>query len=193
MAEEYAGILNLLDPTNATLAADIDNKIVVVKTAVKNSFPSVTGAVTKTHAEINALPDAGDNETITGDWVFSGDPTFSSAPVFSGVPEFNGGPRFSGLPFKGLCAAAIASDGSVSSYINRSAITCVRNGPGRYTVTHNMSSMSALTTAIADNNGNNDMRSAYVRSKTANTVDVYTNDNGGSARDCGFTFIGIYT
>lgn len=168
MAEDYIGTLNLGDPTNATNASDIDDKIVVVKTACKQSMPNVTGAITKSHTEINALPDVGDAETITGDWSFSGVPKFKSRN------------------FKGVLAASISSAGAVTAQSNGSTISASRTATGRYTVTHNLGSTNYCAVATLHNSS---WIRAILLSKNANTVDVVTINTSSDYADCDFEIL----
>lgn len=156
MAEDYVGTLNLGDPTNATLAQDIDDKIVVVKTAAKQSFPNVTGEVTKTHTELNALPDPGDNETISGNWEFSGTPTFS------------------GRNFKGILSAAVDNAGAITSQSDPGTLSVTKTATGTYTVTHNLGTTNYTAIALTNASDPTYCRSAYIASKTSNSVQVNT-------------------
>ena len=47
--------LNPLNPAEGDLAKDGDNHIRLIKTAVKQTFPNITGAVTATQSELNKL------------------------------------------------------------------------------------------------------------------------------------------
>ena len=47
--------LNPLNPTDGDLAKDGDNHIRLIKAAVKQTFPNITGAVTATQGELNKL------------------------------------------------------------------------------------------------------------------------------------------
>jgi len=156
MAEDYAGTLNLGDPTNATLAQDIDNKIVVVKTAVKQSFPNVTGAVTKTHTELNALPDPGDAETISGNWEFSGTPTFG------------------GRNFKGMLSAAVDNSGAITSQSDPGTLSVTKTATGTYTVTHNLGTTNYTAIAIVTATDATYCRSTYIAAKATNSFQVNT-------------------
>lgn len=181
MAEEYVGILDLLDPTNATLAADIDNKIVVVKTACKNSFPNVTGAVTKTHTAINALPDVGDVETVTANWVFSG------APQFSGAAAFTGTPVFSTRPFKGMLSARFDEDAAVITQSKTAGLSATRTGTGDYEVTHNLNTLNYAVFITAERESGIMRLASYVAN--LNTVTVEIADNGGANVNAPFSII----
>lgn len=69
------------NPTGSDALAFADDHLRLIKTTVKNTFPNISGAVTKTHTEINtavdqaaaALPKAGG--TMTGLLTLSGAPT----------------------------------------------------------------------------------------------------------------------
>lgn len=73
--------LVVTNPTGSDPLAFADDHLRLLKTTIKNTFPNVTGAVTKTHTEINtavdqaaaALPKAGG--TLTGPLVLAGAPT----------------------------------------------------------------------------------------------------------------------
>lgn len=160
MAEEYAGILNLLDPTNATAAADIDNKIVVVKTALYNSFPNVTGAVTKTHTALNALPDAGDAETISGNWAFTGDPSFKSRT------------------FKGAIGVSVSSAGTITAQTTGGGVTASRSSTGVYLITHNLGTTNYCAQSTISHTGGGGSPIATVISKAANSFEVHTRYTG---------------
>lgn len=56
MAEEYLGLLDPLTPGGGSYLSQIDDQLRKVKQSARDSFPNVTGAVTLTHAQINALP-----------------------------------------------------------------------------------------------------------------------------------------
>jgi len=45
--------LNSANPQSTDSVAQADDHIRLTKAAVKNTFPNVTGAVTKTHSQIN--------------------------------------------------------------------------------------------------------------------------------------------
>jgi hypothetical protein len=66
--------LNTANPTGSDALAFADDHLRLIKTTIKNTFPSVTGAVTKTHTQLNnALDKTGD--TMTGLLTLSGAPT----------------------------------------------------------------------------------------------------------------------
>lgn len=71
---QFVGSLNTALPDGSDDISEGDDQLRAVKTALVQSFPSVTGAVTKTHAELNTVTDralkAGD--TYTGTHDFSG-------------------------------------------------------------------------------------------------------------------------
>lgn len=58
-----------------------DDHLRLIKAVLLNSFPNISGAVSKSDTAINALPDVGDNETIAGTWDFTGDPTIDSVQI----------------------------------------------------------------------------------------------------------------
>ncbi len=56
MAENYIAQLDTATPPGSAFISTADETFRTIKTAVKSSFPSVNGAVTLTHTQINALP-----------------------------------------------------------------------------------------------------------------------------------------
>ena len=62
-----------------------DDHIRLLKKVVKNTFPNIDGAINYTQDEINALPQADEDETISGSWDFTAEPTINSKK-FSNVP-----------------------------------------------------------------------------------------------------------
>jgi hypothetical protein len=77
MSLETATFINQLDAANPLGSDPIaagDDHIRLIKATVKATFPNVTGAMTKTHTQLNnTLDKTGD--TMTGPLVLSGDPT----------------------------------------------------------------------------------------------------------------------
>lgn len=70
----YTSDLVVTNPTGSDALAFADDHLRLIKSALKNTFPSISGAVTKTHTEINdGLEKAGG--TMTGALVLSGAPT----------------------------------------------------------------------------------------------------------------------
>jgi hypothetical protein len=66
--------LVVANPTGSDALAFADDHLRLIKTTVKNTFPNVTGAVTKTHTQLNnAVDKTGD--TMTGFLTLSGAPT----------------------------------------------------------------------------------------------------------------------
>lgn len=47
-----------------------DDHIRNIKKGIKATFPNIDGPVTMTQAQLNALPETGEDETITGEWDF---------------------------------------------------------------------------------------------------------------------------
>lgn len=56
MAEDYLGLLDVTTPPGSAFLSNADDVMRAIKRSAKQSFPNVTGAVTLTHSEINALP-----------------------------------------------------------------------------------------------------------------------------------------
>jgi hypothetical protein len=76
MALENATFINGLNASNPLSTDNVsqaDDHIRLIKTTVKATFPNVTGAVTKTHAEINDLLEKSGG-TMTGPLTLSGAP-----------------------------------------------------------------------------------------------------------------------
>ena len=74
----YISDLVVTNPLNTDVAEQGDDHLRLIKSTIKATFPSLTGAVTKTHTQLNRTP-AGTASQITvtnGDGV-AGDPTFS--------------------------------------------------------------------------------------------------------------------
>lgn len=55
----YISDLVVTNPLGSDSKASGDDHLRAIKTGLKNTFPSVTGAVTKTHTEINSVTDRG--------------------------------------------------------------------------------------------------------------------------------------
>lgn len=68
----YISDLNISWPLGTDHFSTTDDHLRNLKKAVKNSFPNITGAMTKTQAELNALPAAADIWTGTNDGIGSG-------------------------------------------------------------------------------------------------------------------------
>lgn len=70
MGLETFNFIDSLNSSNPVGATDVkgqgDDHLRGIKTTLLNSFPNITGAVTLTQAEINALPKEGDNNVWTG-------------------------------------------------------------------------------------------------------------------------------
>lgn len=83
MSLETATFINGLVATNPLGSDPIssgDDHIRLIKATVLATFPNITGAVTKTHTQLNnALDKTGD--TMTGALVLSGDPTLALHPT----------------------------------------------------------------------------------------------------------------
>lgn len=60
----YTSDLVVTNPTGSDPLAFADDHIRLIKSAVKATFPNISGAVTKTHAEINALASQTDLTTL---------------------------------------------------------------------------------------------------------------------------------
>ena len=58
-----------------------DDHIRLLKKTIKQTFPNITGPVTLTQAQINALPEEDQDETISGTWDFTGSPTVDSIEI----------------------------------------------------------------------------------------------------------------
>jgi microcystin-dependent protein len=56
MAEAFIAQLDTATPPGSAFVSNADEVMRTIKSAVKSSFPSVNGAVTLTHTQINALP-----------------------------------------------------------------------------------------------------------------------------------------
>lgn len=61
----YISDLNASNPASGDAKSQGDDHIRLVKSTIKATFPNVTGAVTKTHTQINALAASGANADIT--------------------------------------------------------------------------------------------------------------------------------
>ena len=92
MALENGTYINSLNASNPTITDQIDqgdDHIRLIKSTIKNTFPSVTGAVTLTHTQINDLP--GDltalettvNTTITNSLALKAN---INSPTLTGTP-----------------------------------------------------------------------------------------------------------
>lgn len=107
MPLETATYINQLDAANPVGSDPIaagDDHLRLIKSAIKNTFPNVTGAVTVTHTQLNAVEDAlpKSGGTMTGPLVLSGNPSASNqaankayvdsqvASLVAGVASFNG-------------------------------------------------------------------------------------------------------
>lgn len=56
MSEQYISQLDVTTPPGTAFVSNADEVMRTIKTAVKQSFPNVGGAVTLTHTQVNALP-----------------------------------------------------------------------------------------------------------------------------------------
>jgi len=70
----YISSLNSANPPGGDPVSQADDHIRLLKSTLQATFPSVTGAVTKTHSQINDLLEKAGG-TMTGALVLSGDPT----------------------------------------------------------------------------------------------------------------------
>lgn len=61
----YISDLNASNPASGDAKSEGDDHIRLVKSTIKATFPNITGAVTKTHTQINALAASGANADIT--------------------------------------------------------------------------------------------------------------------------------
>ena len=57
--------LNISNPAATDGLADADNHLRLIKSALKSTFPSITGAVNATHTELNTVADGGTAATAT--------------------------------------------------------------------------------------------------------------------------------
>lgn len=65
---QYLGTLDLTKPAGSDTLAEADDNFRQVKTAAKQSFPNVTGAVTVTHTQLNSVTSKADlaSPALTG-------------------------------------------------------------------------------------------------------------------------------
>jgi hypothetical protein len=89
MALETGTFISDLNSSNPVGATDPksqgDDHIRLIKATILATFPSITGAVTLTHTEINALPKEGDNNTWTG----TNDFAAITATTYDGIAAAN--------------------------------------------------------------------------------------------------------
>ena len=69
--------LVVTNPTGSDALAFADDHLRLVKSTLKNTFPNVSGAITKTHTQINNAVDRG-GDTMTGALSLSGAPSSSN-------------------------------------------------------------------------------------------------------------------
>lgn len=70
----YISDLNTSNPQSTDSVSQADDHIRLIKSAVKTTFPNITGAVTKTHSQINDLLEKAGG-TMTGNLTLSGAPS----------------------------------------------------------------------------------------------------------------------
>lgn len=70
----YISDLVATNPTGSDALAFADDHLRLVKQTIKNTFPNISGAVTKTHTQINNTVDK-TGDTMTGALVLPGNPT----------------------------------------------------------------------------------------------------------------------
>ena len=63
--ENFIDGLNISNPAATDGLADADNHLRLIKSALKSTFPSITGAVNATHTELNTVADGGTAATAT--------------------------------------------------------------------------------------------------------------------------------
>lgn len=113
---QYLGALNLALPGDGDDIAEGDDQIRAFKTAAKQSFPNVTGAVTVTHTELNRL--AGVTADVQGQ-------IDAKAPIAS--------PALTGTPTAPTAAAATSTTQVATTAFVQSAIASVNAQTGALT------------------------------------------------------------
>lgn len=90
----YVGNFDTAAPAGSDPASELDNNIRQVKTAAKNSFPNITGAVTATHTELNyvdgvtaAIQTQLDAKAPTASPTFTGTPAAPTAIAGTGTTQ----------------------------------------------------------------------------------------------------------
>jgi len=114
----YVGDFDTAVPAGGDGRVEGDDNFRQVKTATKNSFPSVTGAVTKTHTQINDLAEKSTAQTISGDWTFSGAPAFTNTvTLVNTVDEFS-----TDVTLAGNSDTAIPTEKAIKAYVDSFAL-----------------------------------------------------------------------
>jgi len=143
-----------------------DDHIRGIKNVLKNSFPSITAAMTRTAAQLNDTPTKAGTETITGAWTFSGDLNKESRNIFQPLTG----------SVTGTTGVHVSSAGSQ---------TVARLGTGSYRVTHSFGA-TTYTVMLTPFQG---LRRIHIAAQTATYFDVATTNTGsGSGADCDFHY-----
>lgn len=92
MGLESGDYIDDLVSTNPVGASDNvsqgDDHLRLIKKVLLQTFPNLTGAMTRTQAQLNDVVLKGTNQTITATHDFTGDPTIDSSQIgFKGAPQ----------------------------------------------------------------------------------------------------------
>lgn len=130
---QYLGALNLALPGDGDDIAEGDDQIRAFKTAAKQSFPNVAGAVTVTHAELNRL--AGVSADVQGQ-------IDAKAPLAS--------PALTGTPTAPTAAAATSTTQLATTAFVQAAVSTAVDSADALTLSVSNSAAVSLTAGQQD-------------------------------------------
>jgi hypothetical protein len=165
----YISSLNSANPPGGDPVSQADDHIRLLKATLQSTFPSITGAVTKTHTQINDLLEKAGG-TMTGALVLSGDPTIALHPatkqyvdngfaadtitITAGTGLSGGGDltanRTISVSSGGISAAQLASDAVTTIKILDSNVTTAKIADLNVT-TGKLADSSVTNAKMADN------------------------------------------
>jgi len=159
MALENGTYINSLNASNPTITDQIDqgdDHIRLIKSTIKNTFPSVTGAVTLSHTDINALPSditslqTTINTTITNGLALKAP---IDAPTFTGIASADtptAGTNTTQLATTAFVGTALTNYVAGSANIGSDAVALGTKTTGNYAAsvhgdTSNSSGVASIT------------------------------------------------